>query len=413
MKAQETIRDDGLHIITCKVPSKKVYVGLVAGVGSAYDTSHLRGLFHYFEHMAFKGTHVRTVEEIHSFSRRNILSKNASTGQLDTIYDGIAIYKKFPQLCELLCDLYFNSIFPEEELEREKEVILNEIVRNRDKENYAATEKMRKILWQYNPLRISGVGTLEGVSNINRAILMAAKEKWYVPSNTIAVAAGNIDHNEFVKELKRHIPENNISVSHLAWSDEYDTLPSQQEVIIERPHQEKVTIIFTCKFPLYADERDQAISHFLQYAMIAGPGSIVWKELREKRGLAYNLSGGITNARPLGSYFSLYVETLPNRIDVVRELVLRILFQPFTDKNVFEETKEYIGDWLSLGYENLDDWTYMVRASLQQGKTLKSTERHFSVLRKIISSITLDEVEKLRSATLIPERFVTVVVKPV
>ncbi len=412
MKTQETIRDDGLRIITGKVPSKKAHMRLIAKVGSAYDPPHQQGLFHYFEHMAFKGTKQRTVEEIRSFSRRNILNSNASTGRLATTYEGEAVYKKFFRLCDFLCDLYSNSNFPPEEIEREQEVVLNEIARDQDQDNYIAFWKLWEALWQSNPLRIFGVGTPEGVRSVDRDTLMAAKEKWYVPSNTIAIAVGKVDHNEFVSELNRHIPENAKTVARLTWEDEYETTPHQPEVIVERPQREKATIVFGCKFPLRTDDGHAATSKLLQYTLVTGAGSLLWRELREKRGLAYSLSGGVTNEYPLGAHFYVSVETMPDRIDTVRELVPPILLQPFSNQKIFEETKEYLADWHTLDYEELHRWASLLQNELQKGKAPKSTERYLSRFHKAISSVTIDEVEELRKTTFTPERFATVVIKP-
>lgn len=412
MKTQETIRNDGLHIITCNVPSKKAYIELVAHVGSAYDPPHQQGLFHYFEHMAFKGTQQRTVEEIRSFSRHNVLSSNASTGRMETTYYGTAVYKKCSRLCDFLCDLYFNSTFPEEEIKREQEVVLNEIARDQDKDNYAAYQKLWEALWRKNPLRIFGVGTPEGVQSVDRAALTAAKNKWYIPSNTLAIAVGRVDHDEFVNEINNHVPESASMATHAAWQDEYNELPNQQEIIVKRPQREKATLVFGCKFPLYTDDRHTVTGKFLEYALVVGSGSLLWRELREKRGLAYSLSGGISAIHPLGAYFSVYVETLPNRVDAMRELVPLILFQPFTDQKIFEETKEYLSDWFSLGCEGLNDWASLIRNELRKGRTLKSTQRRYQRFCKAISLVTLDEIEDLRKTTLAPKRFTTVVIKP-
>ena len=111
MKVQETIREDGLHIISGRIPSKKVYMKLLAKVGSAYDQPDKRGLFHYFEHMAFKGTSNRTLQDIISFSRRNVLARNAYTGRIETGYWGEAVARKFPLLCEFLCDIFLIPYF--------------------------------------------------------------------------------------------------------------------------------------------------------------------------------------------------------------------------------------------------------------------------------------------------------------
>jgi len=127
MKINETIRKDGLRIITCYVPHKKsVFVELVARVGHAYDPSNKPGLFHIFEHMAFKGTKKRTANDLLSFAARNFMDDNAGTGTLETTYEALAIDRKLPLACEYLCDIYFNSLLPSAELKKEIRLILLE-----------------------------------------------------------------------------------------------------------------------------------------------------------------------------------------------------------------------------------------------------------------------------------------------
>ncbi|MCI0566440.1 insulinase family protein [bacterium] len=413
MKIEETIRDDGLRIITCRIPSKKVYVELTAGVGSAYDQPGQEGLFHYFEHMAFKGTARRPVDEIRSFSRRNILASNASTGKIETRYYGTAVARKFSELCDFLCDIFFHSEFPPEEIEREKEVVLNEIARDEDRDSTVAFCRLRESLWRRNPLRVFGVGTPPGVRSVGRDVLLATKEKWYIPSNTLAIAAGKIDHHDFVCELNKHIPYNFRAVRHYSWDDELEAPPVHREILVPRGLRNRATCVFGCKFPVFADDKRIAVSKILQHSLVTGSGSVLWRELREKRGLAYSLSGRVTASYRLGADFSVYVETLPDRIDNVRELLPQILFKPFTDKSIFEETKEFLLDWYALGHDDPDDYAALIRSQIYRGKTPKSTERYFNRFCKALSSVTIDEVESLREATLVPERFVTVIVKPV
>ncbi len=412
MKIQETVRDDGLRIISCRVPSKKTYLELVAGVGSAYDPPGKEGLFHYWEHMAFKGTVSRSVENINSFIRRNLLERNAYTQRTRIGFWGTSVAKKFPLLCDLVCDIYCNSRFPAEEVEREKEVVLNEIARDLDEDGYIASTALWRELWRENPLRIHGVGSPEGVRSVTREDLLREKASWFVPQNTIALAIGDVRHDEVVSLVEKHLALPRARVVHNAWDDEYEALPEKREIAIERAKSEKATVLFGCKFPLFTDERTHQIATFLKRLLVSGQTSRLWNEVREKRGFAYALSGGISGVYPLGYYFMAYVETLPSRIEMVRELVEKLVFTPLQDQNAFEEVRESLDDLHMLTPEKPEDWSEPILSRVQKNTPLKSLDRYFPRQRKIISSITLEEVEALRVQTLTPEKFVTVIVKP-
>lgn len=410
---QETVREDGLRVITKKLPFvKSVVLAVSALAGLADDHPDKEGLLHFFEHMAFKGTTTKSRQDIKKLLGR-FVNSNAYTDWLRTCYYASAPYFRLQLLQDIIFDIYSNPIFPEDEIEKEKEVVLNEIARDWDNDNYRAYFALWENLWEKNPMRIFGVGTPEGVKNINRNDLIAGRNHWHVPSNTLAIAVGNIDHEDFVAEINRHAPLFDSMVSHMDWSDEYENLPQKSEIIIERPKREKAVIVYGCKFPLYVDERISQTSQFLQYLLTKGHASVLWNEIREKRGLAYTVSGGVSGEHPLGKYFYVAVETLPKRIEEVRELIYKFVHSPLENGADMETIREYLFDWFSLGYDDPGDWADLIRGRIKLNVSPKTAEKHFEKRKKIISKLTLDEVEAMRQEVLKPERFVTVVVKPV
>lgn len=415
MKITETLREDGLHIISCRIPhSKKVRVKLISEVGSAYDPPEKDGHFHYFEHMAFKGTARRTLADIASHRKKNLLSWGASTGRIVTEYHGESVAKKLLQLCDLLCDLYCNSIFPEEELIREKEVILNEIVRDNDNDSYAAHFALWKSLWQENPLRKFGVGTPEGVVKVTRQDLQKAHRYWYVPCNTLVLCAGNLHHADFEQAINEHISQQkNIAVVHSLWRDEYNSPPLEKEIILERPGREKAIVLFGWKFPFLPNNQEELTQNFLQYVIGRGTGSLLWDEIREKRGYAYTLSARISDNYPLGNYFWIQIETQPKRIEKVRDIVRRTLSQSLTVYPHFSELKEWFYDWYSLGYEdNLESYLSYIFNALNKKQNPQSLLRYFPLRLKQIKKMTLEEINALHIRTFSEDKMVTVVVKP-
>src|SRR3989338_695291 len=412
MKINETVREDGLRIITGKVPSKKVFVQMIAGVGSAYDPEGKDGLFHYFEHMAFKGSGRRNINEIRDFARKNILQSNASTGRLQTEFHGEAVRHKFSLLCDYICDIFFNSIYPADEVEREKEVVFNEIARDWDQDNYAVYFLLWENLWEKNPMRIFGVGSPDGVKSITRENLLEAKQKWYVPSNTLAIGIGPIEHEKFVEEINQRVPLNHSKTEHLSWADEYLILPKNKEVVLLRPKREKATLVYGCKFPMFKEEKANAVLQVLEYTLVKGSASLLWNEIREKRGLAYTVSGGVGGSYPLALDFTVYSEMLPNRVDEVRELINKFVHKNLEHNCSFEDTKEYLYDWYSLSTENLNPGANFISEKNKFGEPVKLAERQFQRYCNLIKSVTFDNVEDMRSELLKQEKFVTVVIKP-
>lgn len=413
MKITDTVCDNGLHLVTGRIPSsKKVRFDFLAGIGSGYDPPEKKGLFHFFEHLVFKGTKCLTLAELESFRRRNILTWGASTGRIVTKYYAETVLHKQQAVLNFLWDLYHRSFFPPTELEKERGVILNEIARNDDNDTNLAYFALWKSLWQKNPFRDYGTGTKETVNAVTREDLLSARDLWYVPANTTIIATGNVIHKDILDHAKNFLSTQSYPL-HQTWSDEYDLPPSEREIVITRPQREKVILLFGCKFPLFADERMRVTANLLQNTLIRGE-SLLWREIREKRGLAYALNGDISRDGSLACYLSINIETLPSRVEEVKEAVWQVLFTPIEDGALYEEKREWMYDWHTLEHsENeLHEWANLIKTSVEMNLPLKPVETIFPRRRKQIKTISFEEVEALRAATFLPEKFVTVTILP-
>lgn len=416
MKIQETVRHDGLRIISCNIPTQtKVLVSVSALVGSAYNPVNRQGLFHLFEHMAFKGTKKRSAAQIREFQNRNLLNSNASTARLQTEYWGTAIARKLHLVCDIITDIYAHSTFPAEGLKKEKSTVLLEAARNRDDDNYTAYQTLRELLYSKNPMSQFTTGTEEGIKSITRKHLLKEKEKWYVPSNTIAVAVGKVSHTAFVREMSEHIPEKRAEVIKQVWDNEIDVLPKINRREINREGRKKSTIVMGCKIADMVSDRIDITEDFMTSLLVAGWSSRLWNEVREKRGLAYTVDGGIARNRNLGAYFYVFVQTKPGKEKLVESLMRKAIFTPLSgkDKKIFEDTRETILDSIDVGYgEDLGRWIGLIFEKIAKEESLSGIKKYFSERRKIVKSISLHDAEKMRKELMRPERFATVILKP-
>ena len=414
MKINETIRKDGLHIISCYIPHRKtIHVELVARVGYAYDLPGKQGLFHCFEHMAFKGTSKRSSKELSSFSSRNFLNANAATGALGTTYSAVVIDRKLPLACEYLCDIYLNSTFPQKELVKEKGPILLEIARRKDNDFFTARQVLSEHLYKDNPIRNFGDGTLDGIRKIEKFDLIREKYKWHIPSNTVAIALGNVKHNDFIRQINKNFPFKSHNVSHKEWADESEQLPLKNRIVITRPDREKTIILAGCKIPKNIDERTMETFSMLGKIVGQGPGSMLWDEIREKHGLAYIVDSSYTGIEGLGYFFFIYIETEPAMQKRVEEILWQTLLRPLCSKQKFEELKEIMFDAFEItSVEQSIDYESLIWRKIVERKPVKSVEKEDKKRLKIISSLFLKDLEKVRQEYIRSERFVTVIVKP-
>ena len=416
MTIRETIRKDGLRIITCNIPTQtKVLVSISAGVGSAWDPADRQGFFHYFEHIAFKGTARRNARQINEFRDRHLLASNAGTGRMQTEYWGTAVYTKLDLLSEFICDIYANSTFPAVEIAKEKGPVLLEAARNKDNDGYRGDLALRELLYKKNPLRQFSTGTEEGIRSITRRDLLREKARWYVPANTVAIAVGRVSHQAFVRNIESHIPFDATPVLLREWDPEFALLPPISREIIERKDRSKTTVMMACKMPDRVNDRVEAAEDFVISLLASGHSSRLWEEIRSRRGLAYAADGSMARYPGLGAYFNTFVQTAPGREALVEKLTRQALFAPITqkDRKLFEMTRERANDIITAGFgENLGVWADAIQDKLAKGESVLGLRHYFAEQRRIVNSLTLREAEKIRRELFRPERFVTVIVRP-
>ncbi len=416
MKINETVRKDGLRIITCHVPQKKtVLVELIARVGYACDPINKPGLFHTLEHMVFEGTEKRTAKELSAFASKNFFGNNASTGTLATTYEVTTIDRKFPLACEYLCDIYFNATIPVPGLKKEKGPILLEIARKKDSDNSIGSMALNECLYKENPSRCDGVGTSAGIGRIHRADLIDQKNKWYIPSNTIALAVGNINHDDFVKEINKRIPLSLKKVSLCQWGDEANDPPVKKEMIIKKPKREKTMLFLGCKIPKNLDVRQEEAFSLFSKLIGRGFDSPLWHEIRERRGLAYSIQSNYSGIAGLSSRFIVYAETSQSKSSQVEKLIWQVLVKPLPDNGKFEELREKVFNAFEVDViENneLDYFEGLIWKKIVDGDPVKMAEQEDKKRLKAIASLSLKDLEAVRKQFIRPERFAKVLIEP-
>ncbi len=414
MELKETIRKDGLRIISAGIPTeRKVYVTVTCMAGFAYDPEDKSGLSHFFEHMAFKGTKKRSARDIAEFKAKNFLGSNASTARLSVDYYGTGVARKLPLIVDFLCDIYLNSTYPAKELQKEKNAVLLERARNYDEDYYLAHRAIRESLWRVNPMRREGVGTEEGMKNISRKDLLELKGKWHIPANTLVFAAGKLAHAELVKIVNKNFPMKRGELRHEKWDEELDLPPMTERVEIKKPKRNKAIVMMAAKIPFDISDKDDAASSLLGRLLMIGGNSRLYREIREKRGLAYAVGGSVSSAAGLGSYIYFYAETKPGNVSKVEALMKRLINIPLTDKKAFADARERALDAVSLEDDNdLGVWEGFVWERLMTGKTLKDVPGVYKKMKRYLEKSRLADAEALRAKYLKPERFVTVIVSP-
>jgi predicted Zn-dependent peptidase len=197
---------NGTRLATCHMPHmQSVSLGVWAGVGGRFETEDISGISHFIEHLVFKGTKRRTPRQITEEVEGLGGYLNAFTTEDHTCYYAKAAGQHFGVLCDVLADMYLNSTFAQHEIEREREVIREEIMMYRDNPAQHAQEVLSETMWPKHPLGQPLTGTVESIARLTRPRLKAFLNENYNGSTTVITAAGNVRHEDLLKQMSKRM----------------------------------------------------------------------------------------------------------------------------------------------------------------------------------------------------------------
>ncbi|MEI6713850.1 MAG: pitrilysin family protein [Verrucomicrobiota bacterium] len=197
-----SVLGNGVRIATATMPHLRgVCVGIWAAVGGRHEAAGECGLAHFLEHLLFKGTSKRSARELTTAVEGVGGYLNAFTTEDHTCYYAKAAAGHFGRLSDVLIEMYADSQFPENEVEREREVIGEEILSYKDVPSQWAEELLSSALWPRHPLGRPLTGTAETVARLGRPELKGFRDRYYTGANTIFTVAGPISHKEVLERV--------------------------------------------------------------------------------------------------------------------------------------------------------------------------------------------------------------------
>ncbi len=354
---RKTVLDNGVRIITGRLEhSRVVSAGIWVDVGSRDEHDLNNGCAHFVEHMLFKGTARRTARQIAREFDSLGGTANAFTSRETTCYYSTVLDNHLTNLVDLLADLFLNSTFLEEEVERERQVILQEIHMVEDVPEDLVHDSFAPLLWGDHPLGRTILGRPEVVAAMDSGRLHDYVRRSYTPDKIIIAAAGNVDHDEFVSCWQKHFHQNRP----LAESGRL--LPRTQPVrrkpghsIIVKPLEQAHLVLGTYGISGAAEERYAFL--LLNILLGGNMSSRLFQEIREKRGLAYSVYSYVSSYVDCGS-LSVYLGVDKNSVNESMSLVMREinkLSRGEVSEEEVEGTREFVKAGLFLAAENMEN----------------------------------------------------------
>ena len=282
--ARVTTLESGLRVVSADMPGlETAAVGAWVSAGARCESADLNGVSHLLEHMAFKGTKRRTAlaiaEEIESVGGY----LNAYTSREQTAYIARVMKEDVPLAVDLLADILQHTTMPEDELIREREVVIQEIAQVHDTPDDVVFDLFQETAYPDQPLGRSILGTAKGVGGLSRQALIDYMDEQYSAERMVVVAAGRVDHETFVALV----------------GEAFDALPHRTPAAVEPARYgggdtrrqrdlEQAHLVIGFNGVPYGDPAFFA-EQVLATVLGGGMSSRLFQEVREKRGLAYSV----------------------------------------------------------------------------------------------------------------------------
>ncbi|AHX11124.1 peptidase M16 inactive domain protein [Neorickettsia helminthoeca str. Oregon] len=392
----QTRLTNGLSVFVDNIPGNySVSIKIWVRAGSNYEQQENNGIAHFLEHMIFKGTKTRTAEQIAKDFDELGGHFNACTGKGYTIYYAKVLAEYLDKGMELLSDVLNNSVFPDVELQREKMVVLEEILQTEDTPDDIIFDRFFETIYPDQPYGRPILGSRDNVRNFTKNDLTSFISEHYYPENMMLIVSGGVDINVFLVLAEKYFADmKSVDVS------KKDPAPAvyQPREYREERKLEQTHIILGFPGVSYQDSIAQIYSSkILTILLGASMSSRLFQEVREKRGLAYSISAFHSPAETsgiIGIYSSADPKKLTELVTVVLEELVRL--ESTLTMEEIERAKKQIKSSLLMGLEsNESRASYIGKSFHYFGKYLDG-----ETITRVINEITVQDVAAIANLML-------------
>jgi predicted Zn-dependent peptidase len=340
---------NGLVILTERMPSvKSASIGLWVRVGSRDEVPEVAGVSHFIEHMLFKGTQRRSAQEIAKAIDAVGGTLDAFTSRESTCFYAKVLGEHLPLAIDILADTFLHSRLAPEDIDRERQVILQEIKMVEDTPDDLVHDLFAEAIWGDHPVARPILGQKEIVLRLSQSDIRRHMDRFYRPDCTVVAAAGDIEHDRLVDLVSRAFDGFDGQSIHL----DPPAPVSTAAVRVEERDTAQLHLCLGMDGLPHAHEDRYAIS--LLNAMLGGSmSSRLFQEVREKRGLAYSIYSYQASYRDCG-LLVVYAGTSPESssqvVDLIRAECARLRDEP-VDPIDLQQAKDQLKGNLLLGLE--------------------------------------------------------------
>ncbi len=378
---------NGLHVLTHNMPHlESVALGIWIKAGARDENPEENGVAHFLEHMAFKGTKRRSAQDIAEEIESAGGEINAATGMETTTYYARTLKADWPLALDILADIFTESTLDADELDRERDVILQEIAASKDQPDDLVFDLAQAASYGDHPLGRSILGTSELVQNMTREQMVSWRDRNYWASRIVICATGNVNHADFAKAAEKHF--GHIPQGH-APQRQPPTFAGTAQT--EQKPLDQTHLVLSFPAPNYRDTRVYQLQ-VLASILGGGMSSRLFQEVREKRGLCYSVFAfGTTyeDTGQLGVYAATSPDHTPDLLEVTAKVMLSMVDE-ITEKEI-DRAKAQLKTSIVMNLESASSRADQIaRQFLAFGEVPE-----MEALIKKIDAVTVDQVRDL------------------
>jgi predicted Zn-dependent peptidase len=401
--------DNGLRLVTAVMPhTRSVSISFFIGAGSRYEDDKHAGISHFIEHMLFKGTKKRpTSFEVCTPIEGVGGMLNAGTDKELTIYWCKIAQSHFLNALDVLVDILLNSLFDPTEIEKERQVIIEEINMSLDSPPQRVSMLIDELLWPGHALGRDVAGTRDSVTAINREMMLDYLAGQYQPDNAVLAIAGDIRHKEVVAAVNRAVAGWKKNRSRAGFSPYKDEIG--RRVLIEKRDTEQTQLCLALPGLSIVDPRRFKLD-LLNVILGEGMTSRLFMEIRDKMGLAYSIQSYAEHFLDTGVVAisaGVDAKNLPVAVKAILAELARL--KEAVPEAELSKAKELFKGRILLRMEDSRSVAgWMGGQEILNGKILTIDE-----VIAIIDAVTAEELQKLAGQLLVGEKLRLAVVGPI
>ena len=416
MKYNTYTLDNGLRIIHLPSDSKVVYCGYQINAGTRDEEPGEEGLAHFCEHVTFKGTERRKAWHILNCLESVGGDLNAYTNKEGTVYYAAILKEHIARAVDLLSDIVFHSTYPQQEIDKEVEVICDEIESYNDSPAELIYDEFENILFKGNSLGHNILGTAEQVRKFTTEDALRFTRKLYRPDNAVFFAYGDIDFKKLVTLLKRSVGSEELRVKNEEFNSreeermkgEESNSPKGQTIVMEKHTHQAHVMIGTQAYDVHDDRR---MPLYLLNNILGGPGmnAKLNLALREHNGLVYTVESTMVAYGDTGTwniYFGCDEHDVKRCLRLVRKELDKFMEKPLSDAQLRAAKKQIKGQ-IGVACDNRENF------ALDFGKSFLhyGWEKNVDRLYEQVDAITAQQMQAVAQELFDEHRLTTLIFK--